>query len=116
MIYQEFPAGEDLFVHLHRPDFQPTQYEGRGQVITVISKNEYHLNDISANGSHHEVVLQGRQVVCELDFEGGAADESGRISRYGGPIVIYVNQSGKFFICPNFDFDAKYTLVTEGKV
>lgn len=106
MIYREFPADEDLMVYMTKPPFEPVRYRHvkRGTFYMVISDDEFHLNTFSEEGSLHEFPYQGRMVACELQFSGGAADESGRIARYAGPIVVYMGEDGKFWMRPKFEF------------
>jgi hypothetical protein len=105
VIYTEYPAGEDLFVHLHREPFQPLRYRYKELIYIVISDGEYHLNDFSYEGTLHQFFHNGTPVLCELEFSGGTQAD-GRHSRYAGPITIYIRESdGKYYMRPKFEFD-----------
>lgn len=104
----------DLFAHFTKPAFVPVMYKHvkRGTRYIVISDNEYHLNTFSFEGSLHDFVHNGTLVKCELQFAGGEPDESGRPSSYGGPIVIYLGEDGKYWMRPCFEFhDGRFERV-----
>lgn len=106
MIYEAYPADEDLMVFIHRPPFEPVRYRHvkRQTEYLVISDGEYHLNTFSFEGSLHEFPHNGKMQAAELQFSGGTADATGRPSAYAGPIVVYVGPDGKYWMRPKFEF------------
>ena len=106
MVYESYPAGEELEVFLTRPAFEPVLYRHvkRQTLYLVVSDGEYHLNTFSYEGELHEFPHNGKMQAAEFQFSGGAADESGRLSKYAGPIVVYVGTDGKYWMRPKFEF------------
>jgi hypothetical protein len=78
-------------------------YERDGKKYTVIVDNNTLLNTFSRNGSMHDLVYNGQAIQVELLFD----DET---SQYGGPIVIFFDEAGKFWMTPTYHFfDGRYT-------
>lgn len=118
MEFHFHPMEEELgFTHFAVfSTYEPTRYKHvkRGTHYTVLSVDDYRLQEFSLEGSLHELVHKGVQVVAEFQFAGGEPDESGRPSKYAGPVVLYCGDDGKHWVRPKFEFfDGRFKKVEQ---